>query len=190
MDAEIVLFDGFDELDAVGPYEVLSNGRRAGADLTVRFGRFAERGVHERPLIAESVYPVCSPAFAATHGIEGQLDRDAIARLPLLHMDDRDPRWLDWPRWCQLAGLSAPPRSARFHYNNYPLLLNAAIEGNGLALGWHGLIGPLLEEGTLVALSPVVERTGQGYLLGSPHEDSAVIAPIVDWFVRECGGRA
>ena len=35
MDAEIVLFDGFDELDAVGPYEVLSNGRRAGADLTV-----------------------------------------------------------------------------------------------------------------------------------------------------------
>ena len=67
---------------------------------------------------------------------------------------------------------------------------SAQLSGNGLALGWHGLIGPLLEEGTLVALSPVVERTGQGYLLGSPHEDSAVIAPIVDWFVRECGGRA
>jgi transcriptional regulator GlxA family with amidase domain len=36
MDVEIALFDGVDELDAVGPYEVLDNGRRAGADLTVR----------------------------------------------------------------------------------------------------------------------------------------------------------
>jgi len=35
-DVEVLLFDGFDELDAVGPYEVLANGARAGADLTVR----------------------------------------------------------------------------------------------------------------------------------------------------------
>ncbi|ELY65909.1 DJ-1/PfpI family protein [Natrinema versiforme] len=31
MTAEIVLFDGFDELDAIGPYEVLENGAQAGA---------------------------------------------------------------------------------------------------------------------------------------------------------------
>lgn len=35
MDAEVLLFDGFDELDAVGPYEVLSNAGERGADLTV-----------------------------------------------------------------------------------------------------------------------------------------------------------
>jgi transcriptional regulator GlxA family with amidase domain len=35
-DVEVLLFDGFDELDAVGPHEVLANGARAGADLTVR----------------------------------------------------------------------------------------------------------------------------------------------------------
>ncbi|ELY64728.1 DJ-1/PfpI family protein [Natronococcus jeotgali] len=34
--AELLLFDGFDELDAVGPYEVLENGREAGADLEAR----------------------------------------------------------------------------------------------------------------------------------------------------------
>ncbi|ADB62468.1 ThiJ/PfpI domain protein [Haloterrigena turkmenica DSM 5511] len=33
--AEIVLFDGFDELDAIGPYEVLENAAQAGADLEV-----------------------------------------------------------------------------------------------------------------------------------------------------------
>ena len=34
--AEIVLFDGFDELDAIGPYEVLENGAEAGASLETR----------------------------------------------------------------------------------------------------------------------------------------------------------
>ena len=34
--AEIVLFDGFDELDAIGPYEVFENGARAGASLETR----------------------------------------------------------------------------------------------------------------------------------------------------------
>ncbi|WP_222916047.1 DJ-1/PfpI family protein [Natrinema sp. SYSU A 869] len=34
--AEIVLFDGFDELDAIGPYEVLENGAQAGASLETR----------------------------------------------------------------------------------------------------------------------------------------------------------
>lgn len=42
----------------------------ASADLAVRFGTFAERGIHERPLIAESVYPLCSPVFAAKHNLE------------------------------------------------------------------------------------------------------------------------
>ncbi|WP_226483070.1 DJ-1/PfpI family protein [Natrinema amylolyticum] len=40
--AEIVLFDGFDELDAIGPYEVLENGARAGASLETRLVTLTE----------------------------------------------------------------------------------------------------------------------------------------------------
>lgn len=40
--AEIVLFDGFDELDAIGPYEVLENGARAGASIETRLVTLAE----------------------------------------------------------------------------------------------------------------------------------------------------
>ena len=36
MDAEVLLFDGFDELDGVGPYEVLATAGAFGADLSVR----------------------------------------------------------------------------------------------------------------------------------------------------------
>ncbi|MDS0476408.1 DJ-1/PfpI family protein [Natrinema sp. 1APR25-10V2] len=40
--AEIVLFDGFDELDAIGPYEVLENGAQAGASLETRLVTLAQ----------------------------------------------------------------------------------------------------------------------------------------------------
>lgn len=39
---QIVLFDGFDELDAIGPYEVLDNAARLGAALTVELVTLAE----------------------------------------------------------------------------------------------------------------------------------------------------
>ncbi len=43
--AEILLFDGFDELDAIGPYEVLENGREAGASLEVRLVTLEDDGL-------------------------------------------------------------------------------------------------------------------------------------------------
>ncbi|QLK24367.1 DJ-1/PfpI family protein [Natrinema zhouii] len=43
--AEIVLFDGFDELDAIGPYEVLQNGAQAGASLETRLVTLEQSGL-------------------------------------------------------------------------------------------------------------------------------------------------
>ncbi|ELY78632.1 DJ-1/PfpI family protein [Natrinema pallidum] len=39
---DIVLFDGFDELDAIGPYEVFENGAQAGASLETRLVTLSE----------------------------------------------------------------------------------------------------------------------------------------------------
>lgn len=45
MNAGVLIFDGFDELDVIGPYEVLDNARLLGADVQVRLvGRRAWRG--------------------------------------------------------------------------------------------------------------------------------------------------
>ena len=51
--AEIVLFDGFDELDAIGPYEVLENAAQAGADLETRLVTL-EGGTDEDGLVTAS----------------------------------------------------------------------------------------------------------------------------------------
>ncbi|SDF91795.1 DNA-binding transcriptional regulator, LysR family [Limimonas halophila] len=170
------------------PVDTERGAEMADADLTIRFGVFAEGTDRERPLMPETVFPVASPALVRRHGLDGEVSADALGEVPLLHMDSGDPRWLDWSRWCELAGLAPPAGAARFHHKNYPLLLNAAVEGNGLALGWQGLVDALTDEGTLVRLGPEVARPERGYLLGARQPDAAVIAPIVDWFVRECGG--
>jgi len=154
------------------------------ADLTIRFGRLDQCPGDEWPLFNETVFPVCSPYCAERHGLSGNVDDDVIARVPLLHMDARNARWLDWSRWCELAGIEAPARTTRFHYNNYPLVLNAAAEGSGLALGWAGLVDSMIEEGTLVRLGPAVERPEYGYVLGARHPGSAIVAAVVDWFRR------
>lgn len=36
VDVQIIVFDGFDELDAIGPYEVFDNAARVGVDIDVR----------------------------------------------------------------------------------------------------------------------------------------------------------
>lgn len=159
------------------------------ADLSIRFGRFDHRSAGEWPLFHEAVYPVCSPWCAEQYGLAGTIDSDVVSRVPLLHMDDREARWLNWTRWCELAGIDAPAPGTRFHYNNYPLLLNAAVQGSGIALGWSGLVEAMIEEGTLLRLGPVVERREYGYILGARHSDSALVAAVVDWFLRNTGSR-
>lgn len=156
----------------------------AGADLAIRFGRFEHRGDSEWPLFAEAVFPVCSPSCRERHGLGEEIDTATLARVPLLHMDERDSRWLDWHQWCEGLGVEPPVRSTRFNYNNYPLLLNAAVDGDGLALGWAGLVESMIEEGTLVRLGPTVERRDRGYILTSRHPGNAIVSPVIDWFRR------
>lgn len=159
------------------------------ADLTIRFAAFSEALPHEKRLLSETVYPVCSQTFAARYALDERLVMDDVNRVPLLHMDARDPRWLDWSRWTRLAGLAPLADPVHFQYKNYPLLINAAAEGQGLALGWHGLVESYLADGRLVALGPRVRRPGYGYLLGAGNTRSAGLRPVLDWLLGARDGQ-
>jgi len=168
------------------PVDRSDDGPGGTADLEIRHGRFTPSAENQWPLLAERVFPVCSPGFAERYGLSGPL-ATADRSLPLLHMDSQDPRWLDWAEWGVLAGFEAPAEPPRFLYHNYPLLLHAAIEGKGLALGWRGLVDDAVQEGTLVALGPVIERPDRGYILCTAFSARALLQAIVEWFLRELG---
>jgi len=74
MDVAIVLFDGFDDLDAIGPFEVFDHARAAGADLSVGLYTLAPQAVvtssHGLRIQPDGVLPPPSPEADATPGEE------------------------------------------------------------------------------------------------------------------------
>ncbi|MCB8880044.1 LysR family transcriptional regulator [Acidisoma cellulosilytica] len=131
-------------------------------DVTIAFGAANLGGEF---LFPEEVVPVCSPAFLTRHRRpDGSFD---WTRLPLLELDAPEPdRWMAWTEWLSASGL--PPRPARapvLHLNTYPLAVEAAMLGQGAALGWQPLLARHLAAGSLVAMSEKALKTERAYRL-------------------------
>ena len=133
-------------------------------DVAIAFGEGHWPGCVAEKLLPESVVPVCSPSFLAASGWR----RETIpwAEVPLLHLERPTPaRWMDWPDWFQLHRLPDHHPGHDLTFNNYPLVLQAAMSGQGVALGWLPLVQDLLAGGQLVSLVDAPITTPRGYFL-------------------------
>ncbi|MEJ1157351.1 LysR substrate-binding domain-containing protein [Prosthecomicrobium sp. N25] len=126
---------------------------------TASLGRAAIR------LAAETVVPVASPTLS--EGLGG-----APSSTPrfgqLLHLETETGAWLDWPAYAERAGLPRPDAGAGLAFNNHQLLIEAALTGEGVALGWRPLVDGLVQAGRLVPVGPAVTRHDAGYFLLQP----------------------
>lgn len=126
-------------------------------------------------LFAEEVVPVCSPAFLAAHPEAAEPER--LLELPLIHNEaPTDDAWLSWRDWALASGLEWNPSGAQASFTAYQMVLQTALAGRGLALGWHGLVDDLLASGQLV--TPVKTRAGShrwylAVLSGNPPPSAA-----------------
>ncbi|MQQ34689.1 LysR family transcriptional regulator [Pseudomonas sp. SZ57] len=151
-------------------------------DLAISFDQRDVKMESEIMLAPEKVFPVCSPGFAQQQGLLTDVTLSDLKSLALLHMDERNPKWLDWARWSALAGFGSIDEKTSFTFNNYPLLLNAAIQGKGLTLAWGALVDQAIQDGLLVRLGPTVIRDDHGYLLRTRHRNNSLITPVIEWF--------
>lgn len=109
-------------------------------------------------LFGEAVRPVCSPEYAATYSDTLNGPATGWSALTFLEPGRTDGNWASWEDWFQAAGRPEPtPRFVSF--DNYVYSLEAAVEGQGIALGWRHFVNRHLETGALVALGgDYVER--------------------------------
>ena len=132
-------------------------------DVAVRHGLGDWQGVDGERLFDEEVIPVVGLSLFAKNSWLADAQAVDLLRLPLIHMDSGSQPWMTWDRWMKLCGVSEPlPRPALLH-SNYPLVLQAALAGRGVALGWRQLVEPLLNSGALVAVGPAIRRESCGY---------------------------
>ncbi len=180
------LFHRDDELDG-GSYD---------AAIRVGAGRF--RGVEATHLFAESVFPIATAALAEQHGLNSQSTAAQLANAPLLHMDDGDRAWLSWGKWFTHFGVAPDPTPSlrdatigphtRILFNNYPMVLQQAVAGRGVALGWRYLVDDLVSSGVLLQVGPEL-KSGSGYYItwpDGPPSDS--VRALTEWLVDQADG--
>ncbi|MFT8862134.1 MAG: LysR substrate-binding domain-containing protein [Acetobacter fabarum] len=137
------------------------------ADISILFGKKPEAaGGESLRLFAEEAYPICSPRYLAQMGA---LSTTAdLARGRLLDLDSPAQHWFTWEDWFRLAGQSARPAARTKNsmlFGNYPLLLQAILQGQGIGLGWRPLIDDYLQSGQIVLAWPVPICSERGYFL-------------------------
>lgn len=128
----------------------VTNLERDRIDVAIRFSapRMAPAGAIA--LTGEEVFPVCSPALMLDRPLKKPAD---LGRHVLLHYDDPIGQWpwLAWDQWLDVFDLRDLKPAGIARYSHYDQLIQAAIEGEGVALGRTPLIERFLKAGTLVA---------------------------------------
>jgi DNA-binding transcriptional LysR family regulator len=122
-------------------------------------------------LMKEILVPIASPDYLAQRGLTGDiLTAEAIARLDLIDYERFNAHWISFRQW--FARTPHPPRSSlpqpRLSFSTYIMAVEAALRGEGIALGSLGLIEEQLRAGTLVTVGSDRVETGFGYYLGTP----------------------
>src|SRR5581483_5053545 len=152
--------------------------RRDDVDVAVRFGAGSWPGVVAEFLMDDEFFPVCSPRIA--NGVPKR--PQDLARYTLLRSDDEF-----WLPWFKAAGLDWPEPSRGPIFNDSAHMLQAAVEGQGIALGRRSLAGMDLENGTLVQpFATTVPSARKFYLVYPPaFAGSPKLAVFRDWMMKE-----
>ena len=125
--------------------------RTRGIDVAIRFCRPEIAPEGAIPLSEEEVFPVCAPAIAGDPRHPLRLPRDLVHHV-LLHLDDvRRWPWLDWSQWLAANGVPGLEAAGNIRLSHYDQLIQAAVEGEGVAMGRTPLVERFLRTGQLVA---------------------------------------
>ncbi|MEM9652958.1 MAG: LysR substrate-binding domain-containing protein [Actinomycetota bacterium] len=145
-------------------------------------------GIVDRPsnevtnLCDEKLIPVAAPNLAATVAFD---EPASLLAAPLIHLEERYSPRFDWQRWFDRHGMDAGPRLPGDRFNDYSLVIQAALDGLGVALGWHHIVADLVAEGRLVPLAePMV--TDRPFVIVHPghRPRTAGADAVLSWLVR------
>jgi LysR family glycine cleavage system transcriptional activator len=112
-----------------------------------------------------------------------------LARHVLLHLDDPDGRtpWLEWSVWLAANGQPGLKPAGSLRFKLYDQLIQAAVGGQGVALGRLPLIADHLRDGRLATPFPKRYDSERGYYaVVAPHAaDRGDVAAFVAWLADE-----
>jgi len=122
-------------------------------DMTIRFGGGVWPSMSSTFLIGCEVTPVCHPGYWTAHK-----PPDEPAQMlgeKLLGIEGRSVQGGGWSDWFAAHGVEIGKGKHQITVNNFSVLMQAALSGQGIALGGSPLIDDLFESGVLVAATGI-----------------------------------
>ncbi|MCG7521436.1 LysR substrate-binding domain-containing protein [Ruegeria sp. Ofav3-42] len=143
------------------------------------------------PLIRSETFPICSPEFLETHPEAKECISNLAASL-FLHFDIGESGFLTWDKWFAQTGLEPPTFGQFSSFDAYPFLLQSVRRGEGIALGWNGLVDQSLAKGEVLRLGPSVSDREVSYFLQHRpvRSDNGVLGRMLRWFERAASEQA
>ncbi len=132
----------------------------------------------------DAIFPVCAPTYLPAGTALSPSD---LKSHKLLHHRTTRQDWMTWEDWHIEARLPPRDTSMDLSYDSFSMVMQAAIEGHGIALGWQRTCEHLLKTGALIrpCVTPVQVTDGLG--LYAPRAgalpDKAQI--LLDWLIAE-----
>jgi DNA-binding transcriptional LysR family regulator len=151
--------------------------------LAVRRGDGRWPGYAQALIARECLVPVASPAYLARRKAPRSVD--GLRNCPLIHLDEPHRYRPGWPEYFRHAGVDFRDQGEGLRLNDYALVLQAAMAGEGVAIGWAHICERPIAQGLLVPVGPWRWETGAGFHLvwSQTQTISAHAALVRDWIV-------
>jgi LysR family transcriptional regulator, glycine cleavage system transcriptional activator len=155
---------------------------REDVDIAVRHGAGNWPGLAASQLCPEELFAVCSPRFLS--GPRRLSQPSDLLTASLLHLDDRK----DWSRWLESVGVTPDEQLSRGPvFNRVSMAIDAAVDGQGVALARTTLAAWDLINGRLVQPFPTTSRLSKTFWIVCPKATSTLpkITMFRDWLRAE-----
>ncbi|WP_119300897.1 transcriptional regulator GcvA [Dongia deserti] len=162
---------------------------REDMDIAIRFGTGQYPGLQVERLLSDKIFPICSPKMLK--GPRPLRHPRDLRHFTLIHVDwqAQGATWPTWQMWMTAAGITGIDTTRGIHFDQGVMAIQAAIDGQGVALGDSSLTGTDLAQGRLVrpfALALDAPARFAYWIVVPPHTaERPLVNAFRDWLRSE-----
>ena len=157
-------------------------------DLAITLGAGSFDDYRKWTFAEEEIFPVCSQAYLKKTPQAASLE--AYPTLQLIHLEQKYRPRLSWKEWLGHFGVEELRARPSLQFSDYSIVLQAAIDGQGIAQGWRHIVDPLIAQNLLVRpVQQSVRTQNPMYIIASKERElRRDVLMVKDWLLEESLG--